>query len=91
VVVVLCLVDDDTVLLVEDGLHLPSAAVPNPHQCDMDEEEDEDIIVEETVEVVVVLLIMGIARAEPARAARMKEMEECIFVDEYEGLQRFRW
>ena len=82
VVVVLCLVDDDTVLLVEDGLHLPSAAVPKPHQCDNEEDEDEEMLVEETVEAVVVLLIMGMAIAELARAARTKEREARILVYE---------
>jgi hypothetical protein len=37
----------------------------------------------EVVEVVVLLLIMGKARAEPARAARTNEIEACIFgIDE---------
>jgi hypothetical protein len=36
---------------------------------------------EEVDEVVVLLLIMGIARAEPARAAKMKDTEACIFVE----------
>ena len=35
----------------------------------------------EVDEVVVLLLIMGIARADPARAARTKENEACIFDD----------
>jgi hypothetical protein len=35
----------------------------------------------EVDEVVVLLLIMGIARADPARAARTKENGACIFDD----------
>ena len=62
-------------------MHLPSAAVPNPHQFEVDEMVDEDLL-EETVEVVVVLLTMGIARAELARATRTKESEACIFNDD---------
>ena len=72
-------VEDDAILVVVDGLHLPSAAVPYPHHCEIDEEVDEEMV-EETDEAVVLLLIMGIARAEPARAATTKENEACIFV-----------
>jgi hypothetical protein len=69
-------------LEVVDGLHLPSAAVPSPHQYDVEDDETRALELEREVdEVVVLLLIMGIARADPARAARTKENEACIFDD----------
>jgi len=69
-------------LEVVDGLHLPSAAVPSPHQCDVEDDETGALELEREVDEVVVLLpIMGIARADPARAARTKENEACIFDD----------
>jgi len=55
---------------VEVGLQDPSAAVPKPHQCVVDELEEE--------EVVVLLLTIGMARAELARAATMKKTEACM-------------
>jgi hypothetical protein len=44
-----------------------------------DEEVERDL--DEGVEVVVLLLIMGIARADPASAARTKDSEPYIFID----------
>jgi len=62
------------------GLQDPSAAVPKPHQCVVEELEELEELEEE--EVVVVLLINGMAKAELARAATMKETEACILKDE---------
>jgi len=59
------------------GLQDPSAAVPKPHQCVVEELEEL-----EAEEVVVLLLINGMAKAELARAATMKETEACILKDE---------
>jgi hypothetical protein len=67
---------------VVDELHFPSAAVPSPHQCDAEDDETRALELErEADEVVVLLPVMGIARADPARAARTKENEACIFDD----------
>lgn len=54
--------------------------------CTLDVEDDETWEVEldvdkEVEEIVVLLLTMGTARTEPARTARMKEIDTCIFVD----------
>jgi hypothetical protein len=72
--------EDDTVLEVVDGLHLPSAAVPSPHNVE-DDETGALELEREVDDIVVLLLTMGIARADPARAARTKENEACIFDD----------
>jgi hypothetical protein len=43
---------------------------------------------EEVEEVVVLLLIIGTAKADPASAARTKDSEACIFIDNKEIRKR---
>jgi len=51
-------------------------------ECDVEDGDARALELErEADEVVVLLPIMGIARADPARAARTKENEACIFDD----------